>query len=114
MLKTIICFDCEQLVTNEALKKIKPFVLAKYNREVKKIIKSKYTGQRFCEHFTIEYWKNLGFEDTWGDAAVRNYPHLTIMRWSDDKSTKFLILAPYITRRPVLLNALDPQAWGSY
>lgn len=121
-LKKVACFDCENKWGDEAVKELQGDVtnkkivfsqeaLSKYcKRQFSRMMK----GRTFCIHFTIEYWKDLGFEDSWGDAAVRNYPHLTILHWADKTDTKFLILAPYVTRRPIIIHAKDPYAWGSY
>lgn len=121
-MRKVACFDCEDKWSRKAVKQLQEDVVKKkevFSQEsvtkyVKKDFNKRMKNKNFCEHFTIEYWKNLGFEDSWGDAAVRNYPHLTIMRWSDETDTKFLILAPYVARRPIILNAKDPNAWGSY
>jgi hypothetical protein len=67
-----------------------------------------------CPHFTQEYWEKQGFQRTWGDAAVNNYPLLTILRRATDTGSEFVILAPKATRRPVLITTKDKDAWGSY
>lgn len=68
---------------------------------------------RYCIHFTPEYWEADGFERNWGDAAVKNWPHLEILRYRDGETTMFVILAPHVTRRPVLIECLG-YASGTY
>ncbi len=68
---------------------------------------------RYCVHFTPEYWEDQGFERDWGDAAVNNWPHLEILRHWDGGITMFVILAPHVTRGPVLIEGLG-RAAGAY
>lgn len=68
---------------------------------------------RYCVHFTPEHWEDQGFRRNWGDAAVKNWPHLEILRYRDGETTIFVILAPHVTRRPVLIECLG-YAWGAY
>jgi hypothetical protein len=68
---------------------------------------------RYCVHFTPEYWEDQGFERNWGDAAVKNWPHLEILRHWDGGMTMFVILAPHVTRGPVLIDCVG-RAWGAY
>jgi len=64
-----------------------------------------------CKHFQPEYWVNQGFVRNWGDAAVNNFPHLEILRREIRRGeVEFVILAPYATRRPVILS----HGWGIY
>jgi hypothetical protein len=69
---------------------------------------------RFCRHFTPEYWVRKGFDRGWGDAAVMNWPLLEVLRRQEASRTEFVLLAPYGTRRPVVLYSDDPRAWGAY
>lgn len=74
-------------------------------------------GGKYCVHFTPEFWVACGYERGWGDAAVRNWPHLEILRRYHKEGgkgeTEFVILAPHATRRPVILDGFG-RAWGSY
>lgn len=63
-----------------------------------------------CEHFTPEYWVGRGFERSWGDASVMNWPHLEILRKEVNDEVSFVILAPFSSRRPVVLS----HGWGMY
>lgn len=72
-----------------------------------------------CEHFCPEFWMERGFFRNWGDAAVMNWPHLEILRKDDEKEVVYVILAPFITRRPVTIYAKKGEtpgqfSWGSY
>jgi len=105
--KIVICQDCEDKLDDEAIKVVGlQFNFNKIKRAYAKLLRERYGEKRFCEHFTIEFWKEKGFEDSWGDAAIRNYPHLTILRKITSRKngckTELILLAPYITRRPVM------------
>ena len=69
----------------------------------------------YCVHFTPEYWVELGYERGWGDASLRGgWPRLEILRCEDAHGkTNFVILAPHVARRPVILKA-EGFAWGMY
>lgn len=88
-----ICLDCNLHSTMPALSSIYP---------------------KYCVHFTPEHWVEQGYERDWGDAAVMNWPDLEILRRQTAKECLFVVLAPHSQRRPVVLHANDPHAWGSY
>lgn len=101
-----ICMDCalrDEGATRESNGKIPP-------------------GQ-FCEHWRPEYWEARGYVRGWGDAAVMNWPQMEILRKEErtdsEVHVRFVILAPYALRRPVVIFAtagLEARfhAWGAY
>lgn len=77
----------------------------------------------FCEHWRPEYWEARGYVRNWGDAAVMNWPHMEILRrehrTDQMDEISFIILAPNLLRRPLLIDAhAGPdtrlRAWGAY
>lgn len=100
-----ICFDCQMRDSGQAVaddEMVRP-------------------GE-FCKHWQPEYWETLGYQRSWGDAAVMNWPHMEILRrekaTDEGVEVSFVILAPYAMRRPVVIKSLAPRdwsrAWGSY
>ena len=76
-----------------------------------------------CEHFDLTYWVDQGFVRNWGDAAVSNWPYMEILRRDKDGRVEYVILAPYMLRRPVTIwadrkEAADKEgeafSWGGY
>jgi hypothetical protein len=76
-----------------------------------------------CEHWRPEFWESHGFVRDWGDAAVMNWPQLEVLRKELREQGRievtFIVLAPYVLRRPLKLYAhadscAELSVWGAY
>jgi len=107
-----IC-ETEKLVRNAYDQVTRPFVCMDCTFHNPSSIPEPLTADYVCHHWQPEYWEKQGYQRHWGDAAVSNWPELEILRKQNSQGTVFIILAPRVLRRPVMLSC-EGFAWGSY
>lgn len=120
MSKKYICFDCD----SRLIDLLPAFHGPKDKKQLVKLLEKlkdqRFKGRDRCDHWTPEYWVQLGFERNWGDAFVMTEDFEILKKYTYDirangssRSTEFVILCPQFLRRPLLISA-SGEAYGSY